>query len=159
MHAEWARGGACACRDRDELTEAETNAPAVCGGVESLALLSTHTRGSVEILPSEILSQNQQQHCAHLADSLAQEDTIKRCRRRMIVHGTDAVEESDKESENENKNESSEDENKDEEETSEHIQEDFTQKNTENKTVSDEKTGSEHTNTAEEKQRQTCEGH
>ena len=42
------------------------------------------------MLPSEIIAQ-QQQYRAHLAQSLAQEDAMKRRVRRMIVHGTDAV--------------------------------------------------------------------
>ena len=56
--------------------KAETNSPAVSGGVESIAPPTEHTRGGMEILASEILAQ-QQQHCAHLAQSHAQEEAMK----------------------------------------------------------------------------------
>ena len=64
VNAECARGGPCTHRGRDELTEAETNAPAVYGGVELLALLTAHTRGGVEMLPSEILTEAAATLCA-----------------------------------------------------------------------------------------------
>ena len=46
--------------------KAETNAPAVYDDVASVALHTADPRGGLEMLPSEILAQ-QQQYRAHLA--------------------------------------------------------------------------------------------
>ena len=82
--------------------EAEINAPAMYDGVASVALHTAHPHGGVEMLPSEIIAQ-QQQYRAHLAQSLAQEKAMKQRVFGMILYGIKAAEDSDRESEKESK--------------------------------------------------------